>query len=44
VPPADKPGSRNRIGALNSFIFTKGSAYCYYPGIDGINWIGAQQA
>ena len=40
----DRPGSRNRVQPLNSFIFTKGSAYCYYPGIDGIRWIAQQSS
>jgi hypothetical protein len=40
----DRPGSRNRVQPLNSFISTKGSAYCYYPGIDGISWIAQQSS
>jgi deferrochelatase/peroxidase EfeB len=42
--PTDKAGSRNRVEPLNSFIVTKGSAYCYYPGIDGIRWIAQQSS
>jgi deferrochelatase/peroxidase EfeB len=38
----NKPGSRNKVRPINSFIFTKGSAYCYYPGIDGVRWIAQQ--
>lgn len=30
---------KNRVEPLNSHIFTKGSAYCYYPGLDAIAWV-----
>ena len=37
-----KPGQPLRDGlvlTMDTFVTTRGSAYCYFPGIDGIRWI-----
>ena len=30
--------------SMENFVFTKGSAYCFFPGIDGIRWIAQNGA
>ena len=37
VPTATNKNSR--LKPMSSFVHTKGSAYCFFPGIDGIRWI-----
>jgi deferrochelatase/peroxidase EfeB len=37
--PASADDSTPYVAPMNSFVFTKGSAYLYFPGLDGIRYI-----
>ena len=36
------PKQKQRLKNMQAFVYTRGSAYCFFPGIDGIAWIAAQ--
>jgi len=34
------PKAKNKLKGMSSFVATRAGAYCFFPGIDGIAWIG----
>ena len=36
------PKAKNKLKGMSSFVATRAGAYCFFPGVDGIAWIGKQ--
>ncbi|MEO7691485.1 MAG: hypothetical protein ABIS51_19535 [Sphingomonas sp.] len=34
------PKAKNKLKGMSSFVATRAGAYCFFPGVDGIAWIG----